>query len=378
MERTNRQSGFALLIVLMLLAIAVVLGLSYLAGAQIKLTSSGNLLVAARAKYLAESGIQHAMYLLQTDLVTMEKTSASSPLGPYYVDSTNDSYTFYGTKISNGKYQLHAAAAAGGAHQTAAATVTREPAAKVTTPATLTVGDSSVLGAYLAVQGNVYANGSLNNLAYIYGNASASGSITDTYSRITGAKTSGAPLAAVPQFVWSDFLTYAFYTQSYAATPTDIIDNLDNSSPLSQGGAVTPANPGGVVHLRPKDGWVKLDNLTFTGTLVIDGDIVMGRTVSLKAVSGFPAIVASGKIRIKNGAVVVITGLVKAGQGIWPEPAPVVVNVTITGGVIAPANGYNYDIRGTNVIKESADRATVYDFQCRDSLPKVRVTSWDD
>jgi len=36
------------------------------------------------------------------------------------------------------------------------------------------------------------------------------------------------------------------------------------------------------------------------------------------------------------------------------------------------------DVRGINVVRYVKDRQTVYDFQCRNNLPKVTIVSWDD
>jgi len=205
-KRRRQSAGVALVLVLTVTAVAAVVGMSILYSSSIQVAVGENLGRSARAKYLAESGIQHAIYLLQTDLATLANSSSSSPLGPYYADGSDDSYTFYCETISDGYYRLCAEATVGGGRQRAQVTVTREAAAAVTTPAPVAVANSAMLGAYLWVYGDFRTNGSLSNRAYVYGNATAAGSIVDPYSRITGTKTVGASQATLPSFEWSDFM----------------------------------------------------------------------------------------------------------------------------------------------------------------------------
>ncbi len=148
---------------------------------------------------------------------------------------------------------------------------------------------------------------------------------------------------------------------------------------LAEGRAITSSNPGGVVHLRPLDGTqVDIGNLTMRGTLIIDGDLLLKGPTVLEAVEGFPAIVASGKIYVRNGAVVTIKGLVKSAGGLLPEVTPVYTTVTIEGGTISSTGVVHPDVRGVNVVRYVKERQTVYDFLCRNGLPKVTIVSWDD
>lgn len=89
------RSAFALIMVLMLVAAASVLGMCCLWSSSIRLAGSQNFVTAARARMLAESGVQHAMYTLRTDAEALLAAGADNPLGPYHLDSMNDSYWFY-------------------------------------------------------------------------------------------------------------------------------------------------------------------------------------------------------------------------------------------------------------------------------------------
>jgi len=106
-----RGGGFAMILVLMLIATATVLGLSYLNSATVRLAGTSNLLLATRAQYLAESGLEHALWLLRVAPEQLDG-SASDPLGPFQADESDDSYSFYAEPLTgeNGVYLVTATA----------------------------------------------------------------------------------------------------------------------------------------------------------------------------------------------------------------------------------------------------------------------------
>ena len=121
--RTNRrQSGFALLLVMMVVVAASILGMSYLSGATVMLACSGNLASASRAKYLAECGVQHAMEVLATNVGSLGG-SQGNPLGPYYADAGSDRYFLYAVADGPRQYILGGIGYVGAAKQRASATV---------------------------------------------------------------------------------------------------------------------------------------------------------------------------------------------------------------------------------------------------------------
>jgi len=123
MPRTsNNRNGFALLLVLMLIVTSAVAGVSYLYGASVKAASITNLMQASRARYLAESGLHHGLYILQHNPGTLG--SQAAPSGPYYADETGDSYAFYIQSGSSfGRYRIVGVGTVGNISQTASMTV---------------------------------------------------------------------------------------------------------------------------------------------------------------------------------------------------------------------------------------------------------------
>ena len=133
MPRTsNNRNGFALLLVLMLIVTSAVAGVSYLYGASVKTASITNLMQASRARYLAESGLHHGLYVLQHNPGTLG--SQAAPIGPYYADDTEDTYAFYiQSGGSFGLYRIVGIGMVGNISQAASMTVqvTSEYAEKV-------------------------------------------------------------------------------------------------------------------------------------------------------------------------------------------------------------------------------------------------------
>ena len=122
MGTKSRSGGFALLMVLMLIATASVVGIMYIYGAQVKTASTGNLMLASQARYLAESGLQHGLYALQTGAVPF--ASEAAPNGPYHIEAGDGGYVFYITATANpNDYRIVATGETDGISQTVSMTV---------------------------------------------------------------------------------------------------------------------------------------------------------------------------------------------------------------------------------------------------------------
>ncbi len=89
LRRHSARRGFALGLVMMFMAIAITVGLSYLASTSVKAVSSRNLKDAIRTEYIAESGVMHGIELFRSEGPT---AFDSGVRGPYYPDTSTDSY----------------------------------------------------------------------------------------------------------------------------------------------------------------------------------------------------------------------------------------------------------------------------------------------
>ena len=119
MRHRQKQSGVALLLVLILVVSATILGVSYATSTTVKLISTDNLLRAGRSRYLAESGVEHGLHLLRSDPDVLAG-SASTLLGPFNADGTSDGYYLGSAAVADQirQYVLTGRATSGGITQT--------------------------------------------------------------------------------------------------------------------------------------------------------------------------------------------------------------------------------------------------------------------
>lgn len=377
----NRRRGIAMVIVLVMLATATILGMAYLQSSSVRRLGSANLPAATRAKYLAESGLQHAMHLLRTDLETMVGSSAAAPVGPFFIDGTSSNYRFYAEAVPEelGTYVLRAVGDSGTVQQRCAATVRLAAAPEVTTSFALMVDGELITPAALTVHGDIYATEVVWNYGTIDGNVLSSDWVWDLLSRVTGLKLTLVPPRALPAVSAIDYAEYKLFETPYNRVVVNGLTDLGPSHPLADGGAVTAANPGGVVKVVP-DGQLTLKgDLNFQGTLIVIGDIELdGTSIKLNAVDGFPAIICTGKIIARGGAQATINGLVVADGGIGPCHDDHSSQTAIQGGVVSKLVGYHSSLTGTHELTYEPGRCRIYDFSEEAKLPTLEVVRWND
>ncbi len=386
MRSRSAQPGFAMLMVLILVSAGFILSLAYLSVASVQVQVSQNYQSLSRARYIAESGLEHAVYILRFSPEDLEGSSAS-PLGPFYVDASSDSYTIMAQEDAEtpGLYTLTSNASVGSTMWTSSMTVLRTDGAKISMDyGVLAGGALTQLPTSLTVNGNVHVNGQLSNSAFINGDASATDGLSDPLNRISGSTSGDAEEVSVPDISINDYLQYTIAGKDYKAvqyTGSTILQN----NPLANGGAVTPDNIGGVVYLKPSSGdTVILKNkLNFTGTLVIDGNIqLQGNDITLTAVDGFPAIVATGSIQVTNSSAkdVIINGTVVAKLGMVPSGPTQQSSTVINGALVSDQTGYDNSLGGTHVLNYQEDLADIYDFSVESggSTSEVTVLTWND
>jgi len=376
-----------MLLVMILVAAGVVLGMSYLSVASLRCHVSSSHLALARARYLAESGLQHAVWVLRFQPEAFD-AAPDGVLGPFQADDTGDSYTICADPVGGqtGRYLLTSTATIGGVGRSSSMTVQREAGPTFRVSQGLLVGGGIVWTPWgLTLHGDIHVNGWLHNLAMIQGDASATEGLSDPLLRITGTTDPSADEVGVPQVRYADYSDrYTVAGVEYTTVEHDSPDMAANC-PLAGGGAVTGTNLGGVVRLVPGgDGTVTLHkDLDFTGTLVLEGDLVLdGANITLTAVDKFPAIVATGKIIITdaarnvtiNGAVAAVGGIVTDGQPTGQS------STTIKGALICGSGGYASDLQGAHVLQYDADRARMYDFSQPEesNIPVVTLLDWND
>ncbi len=113
-RRVTNRRGIALLLVLVMVVVTSVLGMTYASITTVKARGAANVNKAARARYLAESGLHHGLYLLRTGSQALEGTDADNPWGPLYADGTDDSYEIWIEPLGSLQYRICARGRTGG------------------------------------------------------------------------------------------------------------------------------------------------------------------------------------------------------------------------------------------------------------------------
>jgi len=382
MRKANRQHGVAMLLVMALVAVTVIIGMGFAYGASVKLASTTNMVAGARARYLAESGVQHALYMMRTDMAALAG-SVGSPLGPYYADDTSDTYSFSVQQRPDAPwlYTVVATATSGGMTQTVHATVSYSAESQITVERSMMVGGGMVwLPNSVNIHGDFHVNGHLYNLARVYDDVTASGFIWDPYRLIRGSATPFTDSVELPTIDMDDYKQYAISGTPYQCLEheTNILDRRD---PINGSGAISGDNIGGVVWLKPHRGTsvTIADNVHFEGTLMIDGNLILdGRNIKLDAMEGFPALIVTGTIYVTNRTNLDVRGIVRTGGGLVPLGSTRHASTDIRGGLIADRQGYSFSLRGSHTLRYEERYATLYDFSGQNvSATTVRLVDMD-
>ncbi len=170
----------------------------------------------AQAHYLAESAVQHAMYICVTNPSQLAATSATSMLGPYKADSTADTYSFYGTPnlLNVGQWTLVGVGTSGGVQQKVTVTVFRTGGADFTSGQALASSSSVTLTGSVAVTGNMAVHGNVTNQGTVNGLVTYTGSFLNQ-----GGHTTQNPVRVssvnTPILLYAGYSQYKLYSKTY-------------------------------------------------------------------------------------------------------------------------------------------------------------------
>jgi Tfp pilus assembly protein PilX len=351
MTRTMKKSrrGFAMIMVLAAIAIAVVMGFAMLAGATLQTRTRGNASRSISAEYLAESGINLALYYLQNP------NNAPSLNASGYWAGTSSAVT-----IGSGTVTVTVTR-----DTTASNTWTYEIVSSATVGAS---GDTQMVRtayarAYVKNEYRVnYASGFLSGATiqpytYITGDVISSGTfkLTNTNSTVSGViyapavtLSSGAtnpggrqnvPATAVASPTNADLNLYHTYTSGGVTCNADV----QSASTLTGSAGVTTlgssvSNPAGVWYTT---GNLTLgDNVKIDGTLICGGNLIVnGANIVVTPKSGYPGVVVTGNFQVNQtlksmtvNGICYVGGQLKS-SGVWVTLAQA-STLTVKGGLL--------------------------------------------
>ena len=379
MKNRHDNQGFALAVVLVLIAISAVVGVSLLSATCVSLVGSEDALKSMRAGALAESGLEHAAYLLRADVRALEDDPGGSVLGPFQLEAgLPDDYRFSAARSApaSEEFLVRGWGRAAGLEATRALRVRRTPAKEYTIAHSLVLtGEAVWLPAGMRVGGDVHVNGALYSSAVIDGNVTATGPINDLSGGITGTKNSDSEQVRLPD-IQMDY--YRQYELAGAACQAAVLENnvFAKDDLSANNGFITPSNPAGVVWLKPVSGdTVTLSkHLSFRGTILVDGNLRLdGKDIELEATDGFPAVVVTGEVQVTDMAEAVIRGVVASAGGIRATDYARKTNLSIDGAVVGGGFGPNWDLGGTFTVTYQGDRCKLLNLGGRNGVATVRV-----
>ncbi|MCL2700924.1 MAG: pilus assembly PilX N-terminal domain-containing protein [Phycisphaerae bacterium] len=376
------RKGFVLLMVLIIVTVSSLVGITYMTVSTLQASASSNLMQASRAKYLAESALEHGVYLLHSDPGELAGTSALAPLGPFYLDDSDDSYVLWAERTGEvGMWLVTGQGHVGEAASAVSARIFLGPGVDVTGGHTAVSGGVvNRISSAAKIFGHVAVTGGLENFGTIEGDITYAGSVFDAGNHRGAVIEATLEEIPSPQIDWSDYVAYRMDGVTYAAAR--VSGSLTSGSSLIKGHAATANNPAGVVVIEAGRGACTIGADTeFIGTIVVNGNLLIdGANITLKAQPGFPAIVCSGAIYVTNATDLAVTGMVVAVNGIRPYSGSAPTSKTIIHGpLITQDRIYDDQLLGTHELHSNASAGQLYDVKTGvNATGTIRVLDWYD
>ena len=373
---TMRPGGFVLPLVLFVVALVTVTGLAFVAGHALDVGRAENLRDRARAVHLAESGVELAMYYLRYPPESLAPGYACPSLsGPIPAGTGGDTISVEITPRDSlhhpwtDRFTIRATGRAVNADREIRGchTVTAEVVAGQRYfhfGRALLTDQGAELPRGLEIHGDLHANGRIMSWARCRGAVSAQRWVWfDDWRGITSVR-EWTDAARLPAIEPGDYEQYRIDGTTYDAIRWSS-RRIDRRDWIVRGGAVRPDNPGGVVVATHRDRELRLEqDLDFTGTLVVDGDLwIWERGVKITAVEKFPALVVRGNVIVRHQADATIEGVVICGGEIRGEWIGADTALRITGAVISGKGGFSLLTlwNRSHRVDYDASRARIYD-----------------
>jgi len=313
-RRRFTRRGYILVVVLGIAVVSLSTGIAYMEAHSSVMPEALNRVGGARARYLAESGIELASHYLgyPPDAV---------PLGDYWrggnglrIDGSAD---FINVAVAEeaGMPGIYVVDSVGVAHDiddavrgklNVRARIMIPPKPIVRIPYAVQAGGNLTTEAPVTINGDLHVEGDLEVIGLFSGNVTATGTIKWSSPSVPDSLTENAPSVPTPLNDVTVYPTYIFNGMEYTAH-SFILSTLDET----QAGILNSAldseldtNPGRVV-VTPTGDLFMASNAELRGTLVVDGRLkfVPGALPGPSRItpqSGFPAVVTRQQIEVMD------------------------------------------------------------------------------
>jgi hypothetical protein len=380
-----RRRAYILIVVLGLTAVVVALGWAFLDAHGTVMPEAVNRRGAARALYLAESGITLGTHFLMYPPTTVPPGGYWGGASGINIDETAD-YTDVSVVRDEVDRNLFAISAVGVAHDPGGSVRGKHsilvkaivpPKNKWQIPYAV-LGMSMTIPSTVIVDGDIHANGNLSGMGWCQGNVSATGTAVWGGGGPPESVTSSADPFFLPSMDPALFTTYSVNGNDYTAYYYEKFGMTEGDAAALNAIDMSPSNPGRIIVTEPGD-FTILANVNLNGMLVVNGDLrIDGANFVLTAVPDFPAILATGHIRFtQDNGVHTITGPVLCAGRIMDE-GHTNLNVEFVGSCIARM-GFGVTGAGNQFrFTWDAARSTFWNLEVEHRRWPITLLSWKE
>lgn len=405
--RTKHPRGIALVLVVSAVAIASVLGFVMLSSAALQTRAAANQGRLGAADYLAESGLNIAMYYLQNPdkapgyATNFGGTGYWTGTGGYIslADSVEGTVNVSVTRDASDiwTYEIVSTAQAG---TNVSTKLTRTTGARVYVRNEYVVkhaaafNGNTTLQSFITVNGDVWSaknfglrvgspQSTVNGTVYCKTLSTGVGFIVPS-SFSNALPTADLPAPSTGTNGLNKYATYTINDVTYSRA--GITGSSLGNTTLSP----TGSNPAGIYYKDASSGgdFQLLDNTTINGTLIVDGNVsVRGSNITINAEHGYPALIVSGYLEIQQPAKsLTVNGLCYVGSQLrtntttTPSPASLISKLTVNGGLLMGTTGSSNIMSGYNIITAvtyNASKSKAPDMTANYRVPKgVSIVRW--
>jgi hypothetical protein len=330
MRGRARQRGLALLLVLTAVALASLVGLSILSSASLHAQVSGNTAKAASAEFLAESGIQVAVFFLQNPSM-MPAAWGSQPGYTIFADDqtlTGMDGSFdlrVQPNAATDVFDIQATGSSPGESPITRTATAQIKAVRAIPQSAASFGGAINIGGRHYVNGPVVAGGAVTYAGNITGTVRQSFNSTD-YVIPTSATVNTYGAGATPG-------SYTLLDGS-TGTPQSV------SGTITAFPALSGSNPGKVYYSNGDLIVNATSTINFNGTLVVLGNLtVRGTNFTITPEAQMPALITTGQLRMNlTNITLQVNGVAWLGNGTaWTGGVNSNSKVIINGSLLMPS-----------------------------------------